>query len=200
MFWATWFPMLLMSVWDLCVLGEGFMNIDAGAELEYLVGFMANNWRILLLRFALWRLKSDDTKYVQLIGSIGWFVIYFTVGDANTDCTATDTVFNSFEAQMAYYGLGVLSGLLGIFLAPTGYIAVYLEQNTIWTRCEDKWQGFAWRGKKGAEPQGDPAFQLKVSRVDALCRFLKNATPKPWNPLASMVDVMGAMKMKTMRF
>lgn len=182
MFWITWFPMLLQSIWDVCVLVEGLMNIEHGAEVEYIVGFVALNWRIILLRFALWRLRSNDAKYVQLLGGLGWFAAYLATGRTHHKCDGVDTVFNTLELQMGYQTLSIVSAILGILWEPRGYIAVYLEDNTLWTRCEDAWQGFAWRGTIGAKPTGTPAFGVRRSRVDALCRFLKDATPKRWDP------------------
>ena len=184
-FWVTWFPIFLLSGWDVAVLVEGLMNIDHDEAIEYIVGFVVLNWRILLMRYALYRSRSNIMKYIQLLGGIGWFAVYSATGDTEHTSDKLDTVLTSLTAQIWYYSINILSGLLGIIFAPSGFVPVYVKETTMWTTyktgiCKngkEKWKGFARCGKKGDPPEADnnPTFFVKRSRVDELCRFLKDA-------------------------
>ena len=104
------FLIAALTVWDLCVLVEGIMNVDNGAKLEYIIGFLALNLRVILLRIALWKANPTYLRYVQIAGSVMFFVFYMIPGDYPQN----NTVFNSFEAQVVYYAVTLVIGLVNV--------------------------------------------------------------------------------------
>ena len=180
-FYLRWGPIILQSLWDIAILVEGIsllQKLEVDFALEYIINFLALNWRVLLLRWALWRSRFEGIEYVMLFGGLGWAILQ-AVGavEGVGSCGETETVLNNMVSQTVYYGFGVVCGLLVILLdlweVPTS-VDVYIKDQTVWVQ-DPEWRSFTITGYGGAIPSGPPTFTLPKARVEALTRFLRRA-------------------------
>ncbi len=181
-YYLRWAPILLQSLWDVAVVIEGITllgDLKVDFALEYIINFLALNWQILLLRFALWRSGYTGIEYIMIFSGLGWSILqtFGFLEDATTCGDGTDSYFNSLQAQLIYYGVAVLCGVLVVLLdfwESPGCVTITTWNGNIWVGG-DTWRTFGEGQLISDEPMSSPKcrFTLKRSRMEAFIRFLR---------------------------